>query len=84
MDSISRSEREATVSAFLTVIESLGNGVKTSLRQIRNLSRRFLEANFWLIYVYSMVFDPVFLYLPVTNDDKKCFQFDKDVMVWYS
>ncbi|KAH9677194.1 cyclic nucleotide-gated ion channel 1 [Citrus sinensis] len=84
MDSISRSEREATVSAFLTVIESLGNGVKTSLRQIRNLSRRFLEANFWLIYVYSMVFDPVFLYLPVTNDDKKCFQFDKDVMVCIS
>ncbi|KAH9646443.1 Cyclic nucleotide-gated ion channel 1 [Citrus sinensis] len=82
MDSISRSEREATVSAFLTVIESLGNGVKTSLRQIRNLSRRFLEANFWLIYVYSMVFDPVFLYLPVTNDDKKCFQFDKDVMTF--
>ncbi|XP_024040299.1 cyclic nucleotide-gated ion channel 1 [Citrus clementina] len=23
-----------------------------------------------------MVFDPVFLYLPVINDDKKCFQFD--------
>ncbi|GAY45509.1 hypothetical protein CUMW_090010 [Citrus unshiu] len=82
MDSISRSEREATVSAFRTVIESLGNGVKTSLRQIRNLSRRFLEANFWLIYVYSMVFDPVFLYLPVTNDGKKCFQFDKDVMTF--
>ncbi|KAK9178962.1 hypothetical protein WN943_028156 [Citrus x changshan-huyou] len=88
MDSISRSEREATVSAFRTVIESLGNGVKTSLRQIRNLPRRFLDAtrrypdaNFWLIYVYSIIFDPVFLYLPAINDGKKCFQFDIALMI---
>ncbi|ESR35411.1 hypothetical protein CICLE_v10004679mg [Citrus x clementina] len=88
MDSISRSEREATVSAFRTVIESLGNGEKTSLRQIRNLPRRFLDAtrrypdaNFWLIYVYSIIFDPVFLYLPVINDGKKCFQFDIALMI---
>ncbi|KAH9677222.1 cyclic nucleotide-gated ion channel 1 [Citrus sinensis] len=27
-----------------------------------------------------MVLDPVFLYIPVTNDEKKCFQFDRWVM----
>ncbi|ESR35413.1 hypothetical protein CICLE_v10007168mg [Citrus x clementina] len=76
MDSISRSAREAGKSVYRTRIESLSNGEKTSLQQIRDLPKRFLEVNFLLIYVYSMVFDPVFLYLPVINDDKKCFQFD--------
>ncbi|GAY45517.1 hypothetical protein CUMW_090070 [Citrus unshiu] len=76
MDCISRSAREAAKSVYRTLNESLGNGGKTCLQQIRDLPIRFLEVNFLLIYVYSMVFDPVFLYLPVINDDKKCFQFD--------
>ncbi|KAH9677211.1 cyclic nucleotide-gated ion channel 1 [Citrus sinensis] len=76
MDCISWSAREAAKSVYRTLNESLGNGGKTCLQQIRDLPIRFLEVNFLLIYVYSMVFDPVFLYLPVINDDKKCFQFD--------
>ena len=39
-----------------------------------------LHEAFWLCCVYSMVLDPVFMYIPVSNDEKKCFQFDRWVM----
>ncbi|GAY45519.1 hypothetical protein CUMW_090080 [Citrus unshiu] len=39
-----------------------------------------LHEAFWLFCMYSMVLDPIFLYIPVTKDEKKCFQFDRWVM----
>ncbi|XP_052289287.1 cyclic nucleotide-gated ion channel 1-like isoform X2 [Citrus sinensis] len=74
---IMRGVREINVCPFLRIPQG-------EVREISVFGVPFLyiplHEAFWLCCLYSMVLDPVFLYIPVTNDEKKCFQFDRWVM----
>lgn len=72
MNRISRSMREATKSVYETVAKCLG----IIITSLCNLPRYLRGDAFWVFYMFSMMSDPVFLYVPVANDEKKCFQFD--------